>query len=372
MDRKHWGWDLLLGLIWGLALATKINAAFVPFTLGLWLLIFRRESRLFIRLMVMGLVAFPVFIAAWPWLYYQTFERLFAYIKFITVDHWLIGQYYLGEFFMPPPWHFGFVMLWAVLPLGLTVLYMTGIVRAGKGKHDGGLGWLMLLSALTPILAIAIGQSMVYDNERLIMAAFPFLAGLAGAGFGWIVFGVEKFLADRNKSSLSWIGIVVLGALTFAPQMVTMFRLYPHLLSYYGEGVGGLAGATRLGLETTYWCESYRLALPIINEQAQPGDLVWSDPWSHDVLVYYQTQGYLREDVEIIAPEQVASILGTDAPAPVTAPMQSADWFLFQHRQTTLGSEGESNTILRTLANKEKVYEYEFDGVPIFTLYKQP
>src|SRR5690242_4791106 len=39
MEYKKWTWGLALGLLWGLALATKINAVFVPITLGLWLLI---------------------------------------------------------------------------------------------------------------------------------------------------------------------------------------------------------------------------------------------------------------------------------------------------------------------------------------------
>ncbi len=372
LDRKHWGWDLLLGVAWGLALATKINAIFIPVVFGLWWLIFRRDARLFIRLAVMVGIAVPVFIAAWPRLYFQTYERLKEYIDFVTTDHWEIGQYYLGEFFMPPPWHFGFVMAWAVLPLSLTILYVIGFVRSIKGKQDGGLGWLLFLSALTPILAIATGQSMVYDNERLIMVSFPFLAGLAGIGFGWLVSGLEKLSEDRNKPNLSRIGIFILIALAFAPQVFTMVRLYPHLLSYYGESVGGLAGANRLGLETTYWCESYSLALPIINEQAKPGDSIWADPWSHDVLIYYQTQGYLREDVQIISPAQVASVLGANAPSPVAIPMQSADWYVAQSRQSTLGYEGEANIIFKTLGKKKLVYEYGFDGVQIFALYQQP
>lgn len=137
----------------------------------------------------MGLVAVPVFVAAWPWLYVKTGERLLAYILFVTSEHWPIGQYYFGEFYMPPPWHFGFVMTWAVLPLALTALYVIGIIRIRKARQDEGLGLLLLLSALTPILAIAIGQSMVYDNERLIMVTFPFLAALAGIGFEWVVSG---------------------------------------------------------------------------------------------------------------------------------------------------------------------------------------
>jgi 4-amino-4-deoxy-L-arabinose transferase-like glycosyltransferase len=371
IDRKNWTWGLLLGLLWGLALATKINAVFVPITLGLWVLIFRRELFLFVRLILMGGTAVPVFIAVWPWLYHDTWDRLTEYIAFVTTDHWQIGQYYLGQFFMPPPWHFGFVMAWAVLPLGLTILYFVGIISTGKAHLDNGLGWLLFLSALTPILAISTGKSMVYDNERLIMVTFPFLAGLAGIGFGWMISELKKWSARRGKPVLFPGGIVLLIVLAFTPQLTTMARLYPHLLSYYGESVGGLKGATRMGLETTYWCETYNMAFSIINEQAEPNDRIWADPWSHDVLIYYQTQGLLRDDLVILAPADVPSVLGPEAPSPQFFPMTNAHWFISQHRQSTLGYEGEESPIFRLLTKKEVVYEYRFDGVPIFTLYKK-
>jgi 4-amino-4-deoxy-L-arabinose transferase-like glycosyltransferase len=369
-DKSHWGWDLLLGLVWGLALATKINAVFVPVTLGIWWLIFFRRARLLVRMIIMGLVGLLVFFLSWPWLYVKPVKHFTDYILFITTEHWKIGQYYLGQYFMPPPWHFGFVMMWAVLPLSLTILYFIGIFRAGTGKHDAGLGWLLFLSALTPILAIAIGQSMVYDNERLMMASFPFLAALAGSGFGWIVSGWKKLSVRWVKPRVFPIGVVILTALAFVTQLATMARLYPHYLSYYGEGVGGLAGATRLGLETTYWCESYTLAFPIINEQAKPKAKVWADPWSHDVLIYYQTQGSLRQDLIIAGFTSAPSILGPDVPGVRAVPLNSADWYIFQHRQSMLGEDGDKNMILSVLKRKEFVYEYSFDGVPIMTLYK--
>lgn len=370
LNDKNWVWGLLLGVLCGLALATKINAAFVIITLGLWVLIFRRKLYLFIRLFIMGVTALPVFFIAWPWLYYRTIERITEFILFITVDHWEIGQYYLGQFFMPPPWHFGFVMLWAVLPITLTILYFIGIISAGIARQDKGLSWLLFLSALTPILAIAIGQTMVYDNERLIMVSFPFLAGLAGIGFGYLASSIEKLSGQLNKPNIVRSGIVLLALIAFVPQIISMIRLYPHLLSYYGESVGGLRGATRLGLETTYWCESYQLALPILNEQAQPGDLVWVDPWSHDVMIYYQLHGYLRDDILILAPASVPSVFGVDAPMPVSRIMNEADWYVVQSRQTTLGETVDKNPMLQIFANQEVVYEYQFDGVTIFTLYK--
>jgi 4-amino-4-deoxy-L-arabinose transferase-like glycosyltransferase len=368
LERKGQACDVLLGLVWGLALATKINALFIPFTLGAWWLVVRRDAKTFWRFVVMGLVGIPVSFVVWPWLYVNTGAHLWEYILFMTVDHWEIGQYYFGQFFMPPPWHFGFVMTWAALPLGLTALYITGMVRIWKPHRDEGLGLLLILSALTPILAIAIGQSMVYDNERLIMVAFPFLAALAGIGFNWILSCWNKLSERWGRPFVSQIGAVGLVVLAFVPQSVAMVRMYPHLLSYYGEGVGGLKGATSLGLENTYWCESYQLALPVLNEKAEPGDLVWVDPWSHNVMLYYQMLGRLRDDLVFLAPMDVPSVLGEDGPRGQVHPIWEADWFVFQHRQTMFGFAGEKGEIYRELGNREVVYEYSIDGVPILTV----
>ena len=256
-DHKGWGWGVLLGVIWGFALATKVNAVFVPVTLGLWWLIFRRDGKLLIKLLVMGLTAIPVFFAVWPWLYVDSWNHLASYIGFLTVNHWEIGQYYLGRFYMPPPWHFGFVIVWAVIPLGLTVLYLSGMFANRNGKKDKGLAWLFLLSALTPILAIAFSKSLVYDNDRMYMAVFPFLAGLAGIGLGWLFSKIKEFTEKWNQKGILIAARLALVLICFAPQVITMVRLYPHYLSYYSEGVGGVTGANKLGLETTYWCETY-------------------------------------------------------------------------------------------------------------------
>jgi hypothetical protein len=151
-----------------------------------------------------------------------------------------------------------------------------------------------------------------------------------------------------------------------------MVRLYPHYLSYYSEGVGGVVGANRLGLETTYWCETYKLALPILNKEAKPHDRVWVDPWSQDVLHYYQSQGMLRRDLVILTPDDFGSgtLLLSNGKIAHGYPAAIANWFLFEHRQTTLGSDVNDSSILVMLNSQPKVYEYAFDGVPIFTLYK--
>ena len=370
-DKSKWTWGILLGVVWGIALATKINAIFLPFTLGLWWLIFNRKSKLFWRLVFMGLFAIPVFFVSWPWLYQHTIQRLVTYIGFVTVNHWQIGQYYLGQFFMPPPWHFGFVILWAVLPLSLILLFLIGVIQNRSGKRDNGLGWLFFISALTPVVVIAVSRSIVYDDERMYMAAFPFIAGLAGIGLSWLAIGLKKLSTRWNKAVLYPVGLTLLVLLAFAPQLITMIKLYPHYLSYYGEGVGGLKGATKMGLETTYWCETYAMTLDIINAQAEPGDKIWTDPYSYDVLIYYQTQGKLRDDLVVTNPQAAATVLGDKVPNPRVVALVQNDWFIFHHHQTMLGWDGNNSNYLKILAKQTKVFEYSFDGVPIMTLYKK-
>ena len=382
-DNLSWKWTLILGLAWGLAFATKVNAVFLPLILFVWALIFRRELKLLVRIVVMTLIGLPFAFAIWPWIYHDIPGRVMEYLGFITVSHWKIAQWYLGEVYMPPPWHFPFVITWAVVPLTLTVLYLVGIVRAGwKWREADSLGGLLFLNVLAPILALASGRSMVYDNERLLMHIFPFLAALAGIGFGWLVTGIRRVADRMQKPRWAVLATVLAVVLAFLPQSISLIRLYPHLLSYYSEAVGGLPGATRMGLETTYWCETYATAIPYLNEHAEPGDMIWVDPLSENVMVYYQVHGRLRSDVQI-----AYSPIGSTWPfvyeeygSPTVADHTTSDYIVLQYRQTLMGSTRDNpdrhfyslHPDFQWVSEREPVYQLSHDGVPIMEIYHNP
>ncbi|MBN2083636.1 MAG: glycosyltransferase family 39 protein [Anaerolineales bacterium] len=380
-ENLSWKWTVLLGLVWGLAFATKINAVFLPPTLFLWALLFRRRWMLFIRIVVMTLIGILFSFAIWPWLYPDFPVRMIDYLEWITAEHWKIGQWYLGTMYMPPPWHFPFVMMWAVVPLTLTALYWVGIFRAGwKWREANSLGGLLFISALVPLLALTTGKSMVYDNDRLFMPAFPFLAALAGMGFGWLVAGVRR-TADRMGKPLLVMPATVLAAfLVFLPQSISLVRLYPHLLSYYSETVGGLPGAARLGLETTYWCESYAAAIPYLNEHAKPGDTIWVDPWSHNVMIYYQVHGWLRSDIKIAFPPYAQASLFPEYGPSTFATHAASDFIVVQYRQTTTESTRENpgresfipHPDPQWIGAHEPIFQLSYDGVPIMEIYANP
>lgn len=371
-DRPGLRWSIGLGVIWGLALATKINAIFVPLVLFLWVLICRRESYLFGRLLLMGLVGLLCSWLVWPWLYHEPVERMWEYVLFVTFDHWEIGQWYLGRFYMPPPWHFAFVMVFAVVPLVLTVLYVVGIVRTIVDtiveKRERALGVLLIIGALVPMLALAIGQSMVYDNDRLFMPSFPYLAALAGIGFDWARRGLQK-MATRVIPP-AWARVLALFVLiaAFIPHIASAFSVYPHLLSYYSESIGGLPGAARLGLEHTYWCETYFEAFPYLNTHGRSGDKVWVQNWSHDVMFYYQVHGNLRPDLQIIWPEYGWTPFEQEGAQGRRGSIWDADYVVLQYRQT-----GFDRAVVDWLSSHgptmRPVYSLSHQGVPLLEVY---
>jgi hypothetical protein len=211
---------------------------------------------------------------------------------------------------------------------------------------------------------------MVYDNDRLFMPAFVYIAALAGIGLDWTLRGIRNWLKLRGHMSLATPLAVIVIVLVYGPHLALAAPLYPHWLSYYSETVGGLPGATRLGLETTYWCETYTEVLDYLNENAEMGDAVWVDPWSHDVMIYYQLHGKLRNDVWISVPLGGRSLLDRRAPL-FYIPYQQANFVVLQHRQTSYAKGGLAYPILKWFEGQEPDFRFSYQKTPLIDVYRQ-
>jgi 4-amino-4-deoxy-L-arabinose transferase-like glycosyltransferase len=366
-DRQDLRAGLWVGLAWGIAMGLKVNAVVVPIILLLWTLLTSRQLYLFRRLAVLGAVGMLIFLASWPWLYDQFLPRLTEYVRFVTVDHWEIGQYYLGRFYMPPPWHFGFVIVWAVVPLVLSLAALAGTAWSLRTREARPFGALLGLGVLVPVLLPAIGDSFVYDNERLFMPAFPSLAALAGLGLDWFRRSLGALLRRLGARRFGTAVPTLLVAAAYLPHLIAAGSLYPHLLSYYAASVGGLRGATRLGLETTYWCETYAAALPYLNAHAQPGDTVWVEPWSHDVLLYYQVHEQLDPRLRISRLPEAYSLYLDYGLETADVTLEEADYALIQYRQTRFAVY----QIPDVLRGRTPAYRLSHRGIPLLDIYAQ-
>jgi hypothetical protein len=135
-----------------------------------------------------------------------------------------------------------------------------------------------------------------------------------------------------------------------------------------------LAGATKMGLETTYWCETYAAALPYINSHAKPGDRIWVEPWSYDVMIYYQIHGQLRPDVKILHNTPgIQSLFGEEAPQPIYGEFYIANWIILQYRQSQFDEMGGTIPFLPEYLESlgAPVYQVSYQGIPLMELYKR-
>lgn len=361
LERPGIKWGVVLGVVYGLALGTKINAfIMLPIVLGIWSFFFRAQRYIFVRLALMGVTGLIVFFVLWPWLYYDTWNRLIAYLDFMTINHYPIEQYYLGRWWSTTPRHFPFAMTLMVVPLTLTILTIAAslyVVKEGRGE---ALGWLFGLGALIPMVVLATGKTEVFDNERLLMPVFPHVAALAGIGFAQVLKDFRQVLKGWGRARWASPLMVTIAVVAFGPQVVSSYSLYPHLLSYYSETVGGLPGAKRLGMETTYWCETYAAAIPYINAHAPFGALIWVE--GHDPMLYYQAKGQLRRDLRIGSTPGLKTIVrGMNV---VQASIEEADIAVIQHREA-----GFADYVTEWIGHRDPVYEISYLDIPLMSVY---
>jgi len=229
------------GLLWGLALLTKIHAWLMPplvigYALGK--LPFRRALAASAVWMIVGLATF---LAGWPWLWFDTVARLRGFLS-TSVDRLPLRVLYFGEVVpdVAVPWHYPWVYFVLTVPVGLQLLGALGTIQ-GARRVRLDLFPLLLVASIGLFLGLFSTSAPVYDGERLFAHVFPAWAVLIGLGF--------RALWEWRRSPVFRSALI----LALLAQGYGLWRLHPFQLSYYNAVIGGLPGAERLGLELTYW-----------------------------------------------------------------------------------------------------------------------
>jgi len=231
---------IVAGLVWGLALLTKIHAWFLPPIALAWAcsqLPIRRAVPAFLAWLGTGSL---LFFVGWPWLWADPLGRLGAYLN-TGVARVPIRVLYFGTVYADRdvPWHYPWFYFVATVPVGLLALAAWGTIR-GWSNRGGRATTSLLVGSILLFLVLFSTKVAIYDGERLFLVAFPALAILVGRGFAdvWKAGG-----RHRRALLLAFLAVQAQGVI----------RLHPFGLSYYNALVGGLPGAERLGLELTYW-----------------------------------------------------------------------------------------------------------------------
>lgn len=284
-----------VGLAWGLALASKFQAVVLLPILSAWSFLYApwRAVRLFT-------IAFPIGLGTaclvQPYYWTEPIKK-FHYLWIFYTQHFPIPLWYLQERYSGhAPWHYAWIMCFAITPLPIVLAALGGLSRAIFSLKEK---WTFVAAlALSPLILMMLPQAATYDGERLFVMALPAWALLAG-GCSAEIF--QKYGWKLNS--------IIKGIAVFAVAGMWVWT-HPFYLAYYGGVVGGPKGALKLGLESSYWLDALTpWFLKQMNEKLPPGARVQCVSVQLDVLKYAQDRGWLRRDLSFTADAKDATYL---------------------------------------------------------------
>jgi hypothetical protein len=283
----------------GFAFGTKFTGWLLPVPLLVWTLL---ERRLLPWIGVVGVglvVAYALVPSAWHDPLYET-VRLFA--ESLARDRIIpINTAYLGrDYAYVVPWHHVIVMTCVTLPAGVLSLAIIGSIDCLRsrrltrpGDDRAALARLSVLQIGFFFALLALPSSPNHDGIRLFLPLFPFVAVLTGLAIGRF----NDCLRWRFDPRQATLGILVIGALYLLPGWWQTRHVSPYYLSYYNELIGGLPGAHRLGMETSYWYDAMTPGfLRAVESELPENAEVLSWP-SRRYFLELQELGLLRSDL---------------------------------------------------------------------------
>ena len=284
------GAALLFGVFLGLAPAVKFTGLFAAVPLFAWGAVFAR-GRLRNNFLAALIVAPVVFVAVQPMYWLGPVDAFRECVTHFAAPgaRGSIVVHFLGKnYAQSPPWTYPFVMIVATVPGLVLVAAAAGVARAVVDKKQRAALLFLAVNAVFVPLLFAPRRVAVYDGERLLLAALPFVALLAGAGVSW--------LFARARWPLKAAALLVLSA--YCVSGVAGAR--PYYLSYYNGAVGGLQGAHARGLEATYWGDAFTPDFAReMNRLLPRGARLCSIGYFPGNLTYFQDMGLLRRDIVI-------------------------------------------------------------------------
>lgn len=283
--RPRWAWIVVFGLLAGCAADTKLTGWFLPIPLLVWSCLYR-SRRGFLALLAGGLIAALILYALNPPWWTDPIGGVTRFIesnlnRARTIP---IKVLFLGQVVSTPdgslPWYN--TLLWTIFvtPVGFLTLALLGVGRALRRYRTEPFGILALGQWFFLLVLRALPHTPGHDGVRQFLPAFGMLAVVAGLGAATLV---QRF--GR------WGRWFIAAAL--AEGALSVVLMMPVPLSYYSPLVGGLRGASALGMEPTYYWDSLSdESLDWLRAHTMPGQKIRfaSGPTS---LFFLQDQGRL-------------------------------------------------------------------------------
>jgi hypothetical protein len=241
----------------------------------------------------------------------------------------------------------------AALGLGGVGGVARGLKTEGLARRRALLLTLMGWALVVNLVPSCLPSTPKYNGVRLFLPVFALLAVFAAAGLRraleWGLQGWRKRSGQEAATLPGRVVALVVVVALLGPLMATgKFVAFP--LSYYNCLIGGLPGAARVGMEPTYWGDSYRGAALWLAKNAPRGTRVWVEPMGYESTFRLFELGPLRPDLSFTAGPQG---------------LPEADFAVTQNKSTEF-----SEATRRMVAERKPVYTDGVDGVPLVYVFR--
>ncbi len=260
-------WHVFGGILWGLALASKFNAVYVPLIWGAWMvgMLIRKSHGAKLRVRFMRFISgsIPLIMSGitilgigiittfcfWPYLWVDPAGKLAQVAAYFTSVgrgyriYW-DGIYYIvgaGESL----WWYPVANFFLVTPLPILVAGLVGMIvgmlsvvgflsrrRLIPSPVSPRMGSLMLIWITLPLLRIVLPTAAFYDGIRHfleILPAFILLAGIGAEFVGrWLMVVLSRNLRIRPHAVLAGISLLCILYLAFING-----TYFPYSTGYY-------------------------------------------------------------------------------------------------------------------------------------------
>jgi hypothetical protein len=372
-DRR---WALVTAVAWGIALLTKHNAFFVPFSLIVFWLWAGRDH-LFVRwvglargglrlglpplplaFLLMPIVGLTMLFSFWPRLWYDPLRSLRDWFGFhLSHEHYM--QYWFGEPLQVPPFPVSYPFHKTLLtyPEVFLVLLVIGVLfLAPPARWKRWLGALfsapvspgekvgvfVLVNGLVPISIIALPSTPIFGGIKHWMTGAPFLGLVAAYGLFRLI-GAFKL----PRPLVAALAVLVLAH----PAKASLDNAWLGTNYYNSLFAGGLQGAADERLMRIFWGHEARYACDWLNANAPKNARVFWQDATWGTYEMYQREGWLRHDIRYHNGPQGADIA-------LNEPLQAL-WHIDVDTRQALGVAGPSWVLAQ-------------DGVPYLLVYERP
>jgi 4-amino-4-deoxy-L-arabinose transferase-like glycosyltransferase len=322
---SRWGW--MTGVIFGLALATKHTAWFVPGAVfACWMYRYWGEFRVnrsggasfgippiplaFITMIVIGPL---IMIGHWPYLWPALGERLGSWFNFhLQHEHYPVS--YFNEVYDRPPFPRMFVPVMTAITVPLATLLMMSfgffrgwydLVKGWLVRRSGGddgttveersLLFLLVFNALFWFLPwLVSNKTPIFGGVKHWFPAMPFLAVLAGLEFDRLLCTLA---GTGRRVFVSRVFPWLAGALLILPAVQGNIYIHPYGTGFYNEIEHGTRGAADDEMQRKFWGYASIGVLDWLNKNAEQYSRVAFHRTNWDSYQMYIRDGMLRSDI---------------------------------------------------------------------------